>query len=65
MSLMYINMQKNLVITSQRGEGWKTLRMGHCFSSIFDNSRKSNGQAFADTFAPRLYNSYNHAHVPG
>ena len=40
----------------------------HCerlFSSIFDNSRKNNGQAPLVTFAPRLYNCYNHAGVPG
>ena len=28
------------------GEGWKALSLGHCFSSIFENSRKNNGQAF-------------------
>ena len=27
-------------------EGWKTLTLGHCISSIFDNSRNNNGQAF-------------------
>ena len=35
------------------------------FSSSFDNSRKNNGQAYFVTFAPRLYNSYNHAHAQG
>ena len=38
--------------------------MGHFFSSIFDNSRKINGQAFSVTFALRLYKSYNHADEP-
>ena len=35
------------------GEGWKILSVGHCFSSIFKNSRKNNGQAFSVTFAQR------------
>ena len=26
-------------------EGWKIFTVGHCFSSIFDNSRKNTGQA--------------------
>ena len=30
----------------------------------FDNSRKTMGQAPFVTFAPRLYNRYNHAHAP-
>ena len=47
------------------GEGWKPLSVGHCFSSIFDNSRKKYCQAFSVTFALRLYNSYNHNHASG
>ena len=46
-------------------EGWKTLSAGHCFFSIFNNARKNNGQAFSGTFAPRLNNSYSHAHTQG
>ena len=53
------------VQTSLGAEGWKILTVGHCFSSISDNSRKNNGQAFLGTFAPRLYNFYTHAHAPG
>ena len=34
--------------------------MGNCFFSIFNNSRKNNGdQAFSVTFASRLHNSCN------
>ena len=41
------------------------LKTPHCFSSIFDYSRKTNGKAFSGTFALRLYNSYKHYHTLG
>ena len=41
-------------------QGWKILSAGHCFFSIFDNSRKTNGRAFSGQTALRLYTSYNH-----
>ena len=47
--------------------GWG-LKNSHCWpllSSIFDNPRKTMGQAPFVTFALRLYNCYNHAHSPG
>ena len=57
---------------SLRGEVWKALSLGHCFSShaIFKNSRKNNGQGcqvmkFWWSFAPSQYKSYNQAHTPG
>ena len=59
-------------------EGWKLLTVGQSggwvlknphyepsFSSTFDNKIKNKGQAFSFTFAARLFNSYNPAHVPG
>ena len=47
------------------GSGLKNPQCGQLFSSIFDDSRKNNSQASFLTFAPRLYNSYYHAHTPG
>ena len=35
------------------------------FSSIVHNSRKNNGKAYFVSFAPWLYNSYNHTRAPG
>ena len=50
----------------QSGEwGLKNLHCGPLLSSIISNSRKNKGQALFVTFAPRLDNSYNHAHMPG
>ena len=37
--------------------------LGHCFQMFL--TRKNKGQAYIVTFALRLYNSYNHTHVPG
>ena len=47
------------------GKGEKVLRVSYWFSSIFDNSRKNNGQAFSITFAAGPYNCYNHAYALG
>ena len=52
-------------ITILGAEGWKTNTVGHCCSSIVDNSGKNNCQDFSGTFAARLYNSCKHAHTPG
>ena len=46
-------------VSRLRDEYWKTLCMGHCFLSIFDNLKKNNGQAFSGCFAQRLYKGYN------
>ena len=56
----------------------KLYSVGHRFTSIFDKSRESNGQAFSVTFAPMLYKRCKHCsrarparvaesapHVPG
>ena len=47
------------------GWGLKNPQRGPLFSSIFDNSRKNDDQAPFVTFAPRLYNPYNHANAQG
>ena len=47
---------------SSLGVGLQNPHCGPLFSSIFDKSRKSNGQVYWVTFALRLYISYNHAH---
>ena len=54
------------MLCSLGDEGWKTLRMGNWFSSIFDNSRKNTSYwpGLSVTCAPRLCDSYNHAHAP-
>ena len=46
------------------GEVWKTLSVAIAFQ-VFSTIQ---GKTVAENFvilAPRLYNSYNHAHVPG
>ena len=47
------------------GWGLKNTKRGPLFSGTFDNSRTHNVQALSVAFAPRVYNSYNHAHAPG
>ena len=62
------NFELSMVDPSQSSlghEGQKTLWVGHCYSTIFNNSRKNIGQAISVPFAPRLYNSYYHAYAPG
>ena len=50
--------------SSPVGEGWKTLTVGHCLKHFRQFKEKHWPCTFA-ILAPRLYNSYNHAHVPG
>ena len=48
------------------GYGLRTSQCRPLFLSIFDNSRKTNSQAFQDlfvSFAQRLYKRYNHTHA--
>ena len=44
--------------------GLKNPQRESLFFIIFDISSRNNGQAFSGTFAPRLYNSYNHRQCP-
>ena len=50
--------------SSLMGEGWKTLTVGHCLKVFSTIQGKTMARHFA-ILAQRLYNRYNHAHVPG